>query len=360
MLRKQVIVNESLRVSADLVIIDLSYVIKLTDPAKWVWVEECVKSWKEKMNANATFLGVMDSKTWYSLNEADQQSFRMWRNAGRAQKIRFADPLILEIASENRAAQIITYDKYRDFRRDHTWLQGTTRIWEPFLEDETISFRQVDCPPIPEHDISKAVQDAGLKPRGFTNRESWKDLRFDWQCKTIDCRLANTHAIQEDPARDNDVVICPECRQPLTKLGPRSKTREVIFLVESDELCRVPLAQGEAITVGRGNGVGRFDVRKILSLEVAEKISRDHVCIENDHGMIFVRDLGSTNGSSVVRDKGRVKTLGAEKYALGLSDRLHLSRGVLVIRISGKQRSFGIFTPDLSTPPYLRQKDNLK
>ena len=87
-------------------------------------------------------------------------------------------------------------------------------------------------------------------------------------------------------------------------------------------------------------------------------VSREHLQVTNDSGRLLVEDLGSRNGTSVLRGDGKdIPLQRGALQRLEQSDRLSLAGGVLQIRLSGRKRARGHYEPDLTTPPWLQERN---
>ena len=341
------------------VIIDLSPVVRLNQKNDWRHVEMAVKAWREQKDPTAVFYGIADNSLWYQMNDHGRQSLNSWKKSGRARSVSWADPEILELAAQYPDATIITTDLFRDHRRKFPWLQGTTRVMRPVISSQTVTFEQLDYSPIADYEVSMRVEDADLKPKGITSPEAKQALRFEWACTNPACVWGSTAVIDDDPAYQGGKVCCPECRTPARKAGACEDTRELVVFLSHGEIDRFPIAEGTSLVIGRGRGGSRYDVRAILTESDSAFVSREHLRITNESGRLRVEDLGSHNGTSLIRQDGQEFSLqtGAP-HMLDKSDRLSLARGALQIRRSGKRRAHGRYAPDLTTPPPLPDERN--
>lgn len=341
------------------VIIDLSPIVLLRGEPSWGWVETAVKAWREQRDPKARFYGVADNSLYYKLDEAGKRSLSEWKRKRMARSVSWADPEVLELATQFRTASVLTTDLYRDHRRDFPWLQGTDRVWKPVVGDGTVGFERLDYSAIPAEEVSWRIEEADLTPKGFKTPEARDALKYEWACVNGACQWASKAVIEEDPAFQNGQVVCPSCSTPAKRLGFRESTREIVLLLDEDEIDRLPLAERSELTIGRGRDIGRYDVREVLEDAVAGRVSRDHLKVINRGGRIFVEELGSKNGTDIVREDGATAQLQVGvQQALAPCERLALAGGVLNIRLSGKKRPRGTYLPDLTTPPFLRIEGN--
>lgn len=337
------------------VIIDLSPIVLLRGEPSWHWVEEVTQAWRDQRDPGAQFYGVADNSLYYRLDEAGKRGLSDWKRRRAARSVSWADPEVLELATQFEFAHVVTTDLFRDHRRDFPWLQGTDRIWKPVIQGDKMRFDQLDYSPIPAEEVSWRIEEADLTPKGFRSPEAREALRHEWACTSNACPWSTKAVIEEDPAFREGNVLCPSCSTPAKRLGFRESTREVVLLLDEDEVDRIPLAERSELTVGRGRDVDRYDVRGVLDDAAAARVSRDHLKLVNKGGRIFVEELASKNGTAIVREDGVTAQLQAGvQQAVGVGERLELSGGVLNIRLSGKKRPRGTYEPDLTAPPFLR------
>ncbi|MDI9941518.1 FHA domain-containing protein [Rhodococcus sp. IEGM 1351] len=341
------------------VIIDLSPIVLLRGNPNWGWVEAAVEVWRKQHDPQARFYGVADNSLYYKLDEAGKRGLSQWKRKRMARSVSWADPEVLELATQFDTASVLTTDLFRDHRRDFPWLQGTDRIWKPVVGDGTLGFERLDYAPIPAMEVSWRIEEADLTPKGFKTREARDALKYEWRCTTSSCHWASEAVIEEDPAIRDGRVVCPACSAPASRLGFRESTKEIVLLLGDDEVDRLPVPERSELTVGRGRDIGRYDVREVLEDAAANKVSRDHLKLINNGGRIFVEELGSKNGTNIVRDDGVAAQLQeCVQQALAPNEHLTLAGGALTIRLSGKKRPRGTYEPDLTTPPFLRVEGN--
>lgn len=341
------------------VIIDLSPIVLLKGEPTWSWVEASVKAWREQRDPKARFYGVADNSLWYRLDDSGRRSLSDWKRNRMARSVSWADPEVLELATQFDTASVLTTDLYRDHRRDFPWLQGTDRVWKPMVANGTLAFERLDYAAVPAEEVSWRIEEAVLTPKGFRTPEARDALRYEWRCSAGACQWSAKAVIEEDPAFRDGQVICPGCLTPAKRLGLRESTKEVVLLLGDDEVDRLPLAERSELTVGRGRDIGRYDVREVLDDADANRISRDHLKLSNNGGRIFVEELGSKNGTKIIRPDGATAPLQADiQQILAPTEQLALAGGSLNIRLSGKKRPRGTYEPDLTTPPFLRLEGN--
>ena len=181
-----------------------------------------------------------------------------------ARSVSWADPEVLELATQFESAAVITTDLFRDHRREFPWLQGTDRIWKPVLADDSMKFEQLDYTAIAPEEVSWRIEEADLTPKGFRSPEARDALRYEWRCASSGCVWAGKAVIEEDPAFREGQVVCPDCSAPAEKLGPRESTKEIVLLLGEDEVDRTPARR--ACGTNRGSRSRRRQVRRARSL----------------------------------------------------------------------------------------------
>ena len=197
-------------------------------------------------------------------------------------------------------------------------------------------------------------EDARLKPKGITSPEARQELLYEWACTDPNCTWGSFPVIDDDPAYKDGRVCCPKCLTPARKAGFRERTRQVVVLLGDDEADRIPIAEGTSIVVGRGRGEARYDVRSILADGPSRLVSRDHLRLTNMSGRLYVEELGSRNGTSLIRTGGDESRLQVGVLQiLEPTDRISIAKGALQIRASGRKRARGRYAPDLTTAPWL-------
>lgn len=337
---------------APTVIVDLSNVLWTDERFDWQLVEALAAAWRDQRDPKAVFYGVLDSKTWYRLDEAGREGLRRWQRRKMAHGVRYADPDILDLAERHPAAVILTTDLFRDHRRYRPWLQGTDRVYAPALHGRSWTFARAELIPIPEHEMSVRIEEAELKPKGLDTPEARQALLFDWACPNSGCPWGGAPLIEDDPAFQDGHAVCPECKTPARQVGARENTKEVVVLLGDFEADRVPVAEGTSLVFGRGRGSDRYDVRSLLADADATLVSRDHLTVSNRGGKLRAKDPGSKNGTTLVRGSGQSSQL--EKGVLQtllVTDRLSLANGLVQLRPSGRKRPRGRYAPDLASPP---------
>lgn len=337
--------------TAPTVIMDLSPIVRTDGYNDWRLVELVVKAW-QKSEPEAVFFGVADRSLFRQMDEAGKQSLRRWQRTGRALVVPWADPDILRLATENPTAAVLTRDLYRDMRKEYPWLQNSDRLYSPVFTRDEVRFRRNDMTAIADHEVSRFVEASDLKPLGINSPEARQALLAEWACDTLTCLWGQSAVIETDPAFRDGHVRCPVCRQPARRVGDRGRTCEIVLSVGGMEVERIPLVEGARIVFGRGRGEDRYDVRELLDDDTATLVSRDHLALLNVGGKVRAEELGSKNGSALIREAQAPAplALGIQQVLLP-GQRVSLAEGAVELRPSGKQRPHGRYARDLSSPP---------
>jgi len=346
-------------VDSPTVIIDLSPVVRFDGKDDWRHVELVVKGWREQRDPRAVFYGVADNSLWHAMDDYGQRSLQKWKRDHIAHSTRWADPAILKLAEQNPSAVVITTDLYRDHRREHPWLQGSQRFFAPIFDGATVSFKQLDYSPIPDYEVSWRAEEANLKPKGITSPEGRQALLSEWSCTNQKCVWGSAAVIDDDPAYRDGHACCPECKEVANRVGLRENTREIVVVLDGHIADRIPIAENTTLTIGRGRGHDRYDVRGLLDEQHVNLVSRDHVRLSNNAGRLLVEELGSKNGTTIVRSSDdKAELIPEVLQTLQKTDQLSLARGAMRIRPSGRKRPRGRYAPDLTTAPWLAEKAN--
>ena len=110
-----------------------------------------------------------------------------------------------------------------------------------------------------------------------------------------------------------------------------------------------PRSSSVAGEVRPGTTSGRFWVDGQSRL-----VSRDHLRLTNKSGRLHIEELGSRNGTILIRTDGAESRLQVGVLQiLELTDRISIAKGALQIRASGRKRARGRYAPDLTTAPWL-------
>jgi hypothetical protein len=320
-------------------VIDLSNVAVVPGPggrhADWDRVDLLVSLLREQ--ANARVFGVADRSLYYGrLDERGRTALRDWQSRGWALLEPWADPAICERASQQDDAHIVSNDNFRGLRRMFPVLQGFDRVWGFRLDERPSLFRR-ELAALGDAEISRAEEDEEQTPKRLRTATGRQLLAREWQCVNGNCAWSDFSAIEELPLNRDGAAACPSCEEPLQDAGAASSTRAIKIGVLDEVVERAPVPLGASVTLGRGEGRFRIDVRGLAPTEEAQRVSREHLSISNVNSRIMVEDLGSTNGTVIERESGEKFVLEpGRKLILGDNERAHLAPSVW-IGVSGRR-----------------------
>jgi hypothetical protein len=335
-------------------LVDLSNVCRYGGGARWDRFETLRQALHQRFDGGVHAIG--DSSLRYRLSEVDRDHLEAAMRHRDVELVPYADPHLVERALADPTARIVSNDRFRGLRTTFPSLNGFDRIvhfriddrGEPCLYPGTLE-------PVDAATASRAMEEDELKPLGYRTPEDRNLLRWDWQCGTVLCPLGALPQLDELPRADRGLALCPVCDEPLLQLELAVGGIEVKLLIAGDVLERVRLAAGASLTLGRSTGPGAFSVSHLLDEEAARAVSRTHLQVGNHQGRLAVRDLGSRNGTCIVRGDGSSTTLSPEKLLLlGPEDRVSLA-GVLEVQPSGRRwpRSVVMEQPEAAAPATL-------
>lgn len=303
--------------------------------ADWARVDLLVSLLRQE--ADVRVFGVADRSLYYGrLDEAGRTALRGWQSRGLALLEPWADPAICERATEQPGCHIVSNDNFRGLRRMFPILQGFDRIWGFRLDDRPAVYRR-ELAAIGDAEISRAEEDEERTPRRLRTATGMGLLAREWQCLNNRCEWSDFSAIEELPLNRDGVATCPSCDEPLQDAGAASSTRAIKIGVGDDVVERAPIPLGASVTLGRGEGRFRIDVRDLAPVDEAQRVSREHLSVSNMNSRVMVEDLGSTNGTIIERENGEKFVLEpGRKLILTENERAHLAPSVW-IGVSGRQ-----------------------
>ena len=274
--------------------------------------------------------GVADRSLYYQLDERGQSALRAWQQSGRAVIVPWADAEICQRLSEDPERHVVSNDNFRGLRRTFPVLQGFDQIWSFRLEPEPAITRR-SLAPLGEADISRAEEAEDQTPKRLVTPEGRRLLTREWRCMNPQCPWSVRHSIEVLPVNDGGRAVCPDCDATLADAGPAEATRAVKLVVNATTVERIPLPVGVTLTLGRGAGPDRIDVRGLLPTDESERVSRRHLALRNLNGRILVEDLGSSNGTTIRRADGEEFRLEAgRKQILDEGDSAIVSKSLSV------------------------------
>lgn len=319
--------------------------------ASWRRVEDTLAVWRSDFDARAVFYGVADRSLLHKLDKAGTDELRGWQRAGRAQIVPWADPIVCELAERSLRAFVISNDNYKGLRGRFPYLQGCDRFYSvEFSAMGTPHLRQRRLAVLGAEMISAAREDEDKTPFHLREAEGQALLRFEWACVDALCVRSVLPALEELPFNDHGVAKCPGCGGDLRKVALAKSTAELKLVVDGNEVERIPLSDGAAVVIGRGAGPAIVDVREFMAEEAVGMISRRHVEVTNRSGRLLARDLGSRNGSQIVRAGDTPAALASDVPTVMSAGTEVVLAGGLSLKRSGKRYPRGEYVPVRSHP----------
>jgi hypothetical protein len=295
---------------------------------------------------------VADSSLRFRLPARDVGHLEAAIGRGEVQMTPYADPHLIAAALEDDTITLVTNDRFRALRGRFPALNGFTRVLAFRFHAQDVHLHDAPLEGIPDADISRAVEDETLSRLGYARPEDRELLQWDWRCPAPDCPTAVLPQLDELPRCDGGTATCPMCDSTLDRLGPAIGGLEIKLLVDDEVRERFALAVGTSRRLGRGAGPGRFDVSPMLDPTSASLVSRRHIEVTNHDGRLRVKELGSRNGTTVLRADGTASPLTpGTVLAVGVDDRVSLADAV-TIQLSGRRWPRTRFLDtSVTTPP---------
>ncbi|MFJ9692126.1 FHA domain-containing protein [Kitasatospora sp. NPDC101183] len=335
-------------------------------------------AWREQYGSGAPVELVGDNSLLRSLLPQDRARLQQLRQDPEAEgfaEVRFvpyADPVFLRLARE-RDRHVISSDLFTDLRRAEPWIEQQPERMLAWTTgpDDRVRLRPSAIVPLPAHRVSKAIQIKDLKYLRLLDPESRDHrhiLRRHWRCTALGCETAlrwPDGMLGWPTVSSGGRAVCT-CGSLLEALGPRGVTRSFVLSdatapdlpggLSAGEFLRFPVSLGDAVQLGRGALRHGFNLaaEELAAPLAVKRVSRAHLLLslEQTAGgtpQAYAVDLGSGNGTVVVRDSGVARRVEpGERVAFGVDDRLVLGDAV-ALRMSGRLH----FTAEQALPPAL-------
>ncbi len=313
-------------------------------PCCWDRVELVLNAWRDQIDPDAAFYLVIDTRSAKRLGTDCIEKYRRASRAGDVREYSYADPEILSFA-EQTAAAVLTGDYYRDERRKFPWVDGNTDRffhWRFQSGVAKIVPRTMGIPT--EFSKSRAEERTELKGLGadLSIRDVQQGLTNSYRCDNRDCwrhQFSPDLFIGIPDLTEPLSPRCSTCGSQLVMLGETGQVVQLkLWAKDSDSVRRVTLTRGQSVVVGRAT-----EPKLIAELlgQDAHEISRRHAIIEWDGTTLRVADLGSKNGTSLLRWEQRTRCLQAPETVtdstdVGPRDQISLA-AVLNIQRSGRK-----------------------
>jgi hypothetical protein len=322
-------------VGVGLALVDLSNVCRYDGDASWSRFEMLRQALRRRSVGRVRAIG--DSSLRYRLSPPDRADLEAAVRRREVELVPYADPHLVERALADETATIVSNDRFVGLRATFPALNGFERMIRFRFDGTGPVLYPSHLEPVDAATASRAMEQDELKPLGYRTPEDRDLLRWDWRCTAATCPLGSLPQLDALPRADRGFALCPLCDEPLVQLGLAVGGIEVKLLVAGDVLERVTLATGTGVEIGRRAGTGALPVGHLLDADAARSVSRSHLYAENRHGRLAVRDLGSHNGTRVVRGDGTSATLRpGSLLLLGPEDRVSVA-GVLELQASGRR-----------------------
>ncbi len=254
--------------------------------------------------ADASLLGGSREFT----DQTDVGRLRRWVADGLVEEVPDADDRVLEIAGMTRVP-VITGDRYDAYRTEHAWIQGNT---SQFLKPTpgpggTVTLVPLDMGVRTPAQISRREELAALKKQGLLGPDRTpliEVLTRAWRCPERRCSLYDIHSGDRVllPRMHRGVPTCQQHRVPLRDDGPRPATAQLKVVINGTCVARYTLDEDSVTPVGRYPDPG-IALISLLDPEAAATVSREHVVVSLQKGLVLLRDVSSYGSRMRTVDK---------------------------------------------------------
>ena len=160
-------------------------------------------------------------------------------------------------------------------------------------------------PDDPGIDASVRRERSELEERGIAPDDAPRVLAYRYRCEYAGCPASALFpdGLTVPPVLAASRPVCPMCAQPLTTLGPRRASVEVKLTQCGVEQLRIVVEDGRPVELGRTAEIGTASLAALrVDPTSVSLLSRRHVRLHCDgERRLWIEDLGSTNGTSIVR-----------------------------------------------------------
>ncbi|GAA3225145.1 hypothetical protein GCM10010468_52640 [Actinocorallia longicatena] len=274
----------------------------------WARLERLVEAWRDEHGPSVKVLLVADNSLAYALQGDDRRKFAELRGTGEVRTATVADGLVLNLARQNRM-HVLSADTFKHLRREHPWIEKAPERFHSWTMDaDRIRFvpsgiRRITPGERSWTDDFRTVPAAGSKI-----------LLRSWRCDAEPCPYSGTrvgHLLVWPRTDGEGRAVCPECGTPLTGLGRRLPTREILVedLGTGAEITRFLLEDGFPLVVGRGTASGGVDLQPAGRgpAKPLLRVGRQHALLRLDAAgppRLTVVDLGTRGGTAIARRDG--------------------------------------------------------
>jgi pSer/pThr/pTyr-binding forkhead associated (FHA) protein len=257
-------------------------------------------------------LYVADHSLWPLLDATDGAvNVSDWKRTNKRNLVQvpYADPAILGFA-ESTGCAVLSMDKYEDWRRTHSWIQGSTDRfvgWSKASNDDLhVYFRTMST--LLEEEASRLEEDRAFKDSGFDTRSREHEMVLGrmYRCDNPSCELhqVNPWFLIGPPRRDRrrDRLVCDSCGEEVIDVGEVGRVTQLkVDLLSSGSTGRFTIYQGEGTKIGRNTLLVSLSEPSSDDVKTLRRVSAEHVTLHADGPILMAADLGSTNGSTIQR-----------------------------------------------------------
>lgn len=330
------------------VIVDLSNVCRdtaLGAPPSLAAFDRLRQAWTEQIDAAATFVLVADKSLGRHLEPGSQERLASFRGEQWFLEAPRADDLILDLAAQDATSRVLSCDRFVGHRRTRPEAfedRKRFHAWE--VVDGELRIRHHERFAVGAFEISRAEQNDRMLADGVRGDAA---LLKRFRCASTDpncvARALGPDVLHTWPRRvPNKGLVCPGCLGRVEEVGERPRAIELKILVDGEMIDRFLLADGDAVTIGRASLDAASPLGQLVATGRLTGLSREHAVLQVRGTNLYVRDVGSSGGTTKQRWNHVQKwheaperlSEGLERK-VGVRDRLILA-GALTIERSGK------------------------
>ncbi|MEV4926594.1 FHA domain-containing protein [Streptomyces roseoverticillatus] len=277
-------------------------------------------------------------------DRAEVAVLRRWIGEGLVEQVGDADQRLLELMELTSAAhtRTVTGDRFTAHRREYPWIQGNTdRFLKPVAGPSgTVRLVPLDMGVCTEGEISRADELAAFKKQGLLKQSDQPLTRVVnrfWRCPEPRCTAYDPRGGRVLlPRMSKGVPTCEMHCVPLTDAGSRPAMAQLKVMVDGKCKGRYTVEDGSRTGIGRqpADGIALYG---LLPPAVAARISREHVVVSAEGGILLVRDV-STYGTQMrtAERHGRPgswrRLSPGQDRRFGPGDEVELTPGVMLTR----------------------------